>query len=90
MHIMYNTYLLWPLCSLQMNNYTKGKNVEQVEVLDSQFESIFKVGEHPWMKMNPGSKLRNFIDSSASALESSGCVLISGYGQATIKVFSEF
>lgn len=76
-----------------MENYTKGKNVEEEVTWESipfNFESCPAVSEETcvWMKVKAGSKMRNLIPTAEKSFKESGIVLFSGSGSATTKAVS--
>lgn len=75
-----------------MEYYCKGKNVEDTEDDTNLIEDALRDTLPPnvaWMRVKPGSKLRNLIGPSLSALNSeNGAVVICGKGPAVSKVVS--
>ena len=77
----------------EMENYTKGKNVEEDETWESipfNFESCPSVTQDScvWMKVKAGSKMRNLIPMAEKSFKENGIVLFSGAGSATTKAVS--
>ena len=68
-----------------MENYSKGKNVQHEELLDPELARVLPQG-FKWIRVKPGSKIKNLVGPAASALNEQGIVLISGSGPAVTKV----
>lgn len=70
-----------------MENYSKGANEE--EPWDITKVPIPNLPEDiTWMKVAPGSKMRNVLDFALRAMESQECILWSGSGPALTKAIS--
>ncbi|XP_059093362.1 ribonuclease P protein subunit p25-like protein [Tigriopus californicus] len=70
-----------------MDNYVKGENVETEDTLETiPIQGL--PADCTWMKIKPGTKLRNVIGYAKKDLATKGLILISGHGNAVTKAIS--